>query len=387
MSNIPKINTQYRNNFIGQDRPIYGNELVPVGGCFPAGYSPVIYLTTTGDPSFVAELYYMDTFSGGSMNSVYFDDYPDPYDSARYRVFENYTRNTTLSGYTFTAWQGTSTIGGKLLLFYDDKWKKYTLLGFGSSYPLINPLYWGYTTLGGMSITRFFDYDIVNGRAYPTAGEANPFDYVITYDKSCLQITPTPTPTGGVFTPTPTQTPTKTPTPTPTPQLSQTPTPSITPSITPSHTPCNCVNYQVENGSIESQDIVSYLDCNYVQQQYTLDPGGVIAFCACQGSVSVRNITTTITEYGSCSTTPTPTPTQSITPTPTPSGYQYLYEGVNCSDGTDVRIFASNTFIAPSKAMRGFELADCYENVGPVTGVPYDDVVINTYTSCFSCPA
>jgi len=28
MSSVPKVNTQYRNNFIGQDRPIYGNELI-----------------------------------------------------------------------------------------------------------------------------------------------------------------------------------------------------------------------------------------------------------------------------------------------------------------------------------------------------------------------
>jgi len=384
MSNIPKINTQFRNNFIGQDTPIYGNELVPLGGCFPAGYSPEIVITA---PGYSSTLRYMDTYSGGSMTSIYFNDYVGSYDANRYRDFDNYTRNTLLSGYTFTGWQGSSNSGGNVYLFYDDREKGFTLIGFGSAYPNTNPLYWGYSTIGGLSVSRaVVGFDDVNGTAYPTEGEGL-YGYTLTYSEPCLQVSPTPTPTGGVFTPTPTQTPTKTPTPTPTPQLSQTPTPSITPTITPSPTTCNCLQYEVYNASTESQDTIAWLDCGYVERTQTLNPQNYLNICACAGSVDSRGGISTITETGSCGITPTPTSTPTATPTPTPSGYQYLYEGVNCSDGTDIRIFASNTFIAGSKAMRGAVLADCYENVGPVTGMPYDDVVINTYTSCFSCQA
>ncbi len=172
----------------------------------------------------------------------------------------------------------------------------------------------------------------------------------------------------------------------PCPSPTPTPTPSITPTITPSPTNCNCLQYDVYNSSTESQDTIGWLDCNYNSQEQTLNPETYLNICACAGSVDSRGGISTITNVGSCGITPTPSVTPTYTPTPSPTPYAYRYEVSNCDDALDVRIFWSDDFYAIGKVVKGYNDVDkCFEIVGSSTLPPTDEVA-NSYISCGSCP-
>ena len=98
MSNVPYKNTDFVNNPIGNDRPIYGNEVVPDGGCYPAGYSPKMTVDGGIYPDF--ELYRMTEWSGGTLDGAY------AYSGSSYTIeYSQVVRNTELSGITFSVYQ------------------------------------------------------------------------------------------------------------------------------------------------------------------------------------------------------------------------------------------------------------------------------------------
>ena len=384
MSNVPKINTQYRNGFIGYNRPIYGNELVPDGGCLPEGYGPGV-IVNEGPGGNQIFLWEMTDYSGGSLTSAYIDT-NTPTD---FNNHSSYYINTPLSGISYPVYQGYSEDYGTpatLISVYNVDENGYTFAVWAYSPYEINPIYGGDATssiITDIGISKNAP-TIINDRAYlPDTIYTNgglPVSYTGT---SCQQITPTPTPTSGLQ---PSATPSPTPTITPTQSKTPTPTPSITASLTPtpSATPvCVCKSYSVQNTG-ETQSIVSWLDCFYQPQEQTLDSGLGISFCACEGTLSVGR-DDVITDFGSCSPVASPTPTPSHTPTPTPSGYPYVYEVSNCDNPLEVRVFGSSSFLALGKVVRASTITGCFEVVGSSSN-PVEDYVISSYTDCGSCP-
>jgi len=390
MSNVPFRNTDYVNNPIGNDRPIYGNELVPEGGCMPDGITRVMRFTDN-QTSDSGNFYQMTDYSGGPLNSVYITAGSD---GAAFRLHDNYIKNTEYNGVSYTAWQGDGPYsGGKMFFVFDTDgggYRYYITSPLGTN---TNPIYGGDYS-GGLSLSYpngLAQPIIKNGVGYPPLDlySGNSFEgrFIIEYiGQECDTITPTPTISQGYLpTPTPTPTSSMTPTPSITPTHSQTPTPTITPTITPSPTNCSCLEYEVNNTSEFTQDTIGWLDCNQQSQEQTLAPGTILRICACAGSVESRGGVSTITLIGSCGLTPTPTPTQSITPTPS-QVYAYRYEVSNCDDATDVRTFWSDDFYAVGKVVKGYNDVDkCFEIVGSSTLTPTDEVA-NSYISCGSCP-
>lgn len=95
------------------------------------------------------------------------------------------------------------------------------------------------------------------------------------------------------------------------------------------------------------------------------------------------SITPTKTQTPTITSTPTKTPTQ--TPTPSSTGYANLYEAFDCGDPLTIRKFATNSTFVPGKVVKGFILVGCWEIIGTTTGA-YDDVVIQSYNDCATCP-
>lgn len=387
---IPYRKTIEIDGFIGQDRPIYGNELLPEGGCLPPGYGPGVILNEgqSGNQIFLWE---MTDYSGGSLTSAFIDTNT----STDFDYHSSYYINTPLSGINYPAYQGYGELFGTaatLIMVYNVDDNGYVLAVWAYTPNEINPIYGGNATSTIITDvgTSKNAPTIINDTAYlPNTINSNgdlPVSYTGT---SCQQITPTPTPTPGLI-------PSATPTPTPsiTPSITSTPsaTPSVTPtiSITPSATfpGCSCFSYQISNNDTESGGYYWYNDCNDGTYHYEfLAPLTVAYICGCNGTVGVGS-PLTLSSLGSCDPTPTPTSTPPNTPTPTPSptGYQYVYDTFNCDDALDTRRFASNTFLVPGKVVRGSVLADCYEVTGQSSLGIYDDVVLTPYTDCGSCP-
>lgn len=198
--------------------------------------------------------------------------------------------------------------------------------------------------------------------------------------------------------------------------LPPSPTPTI--SLTPSPTPVYYY-YELQDCSGPGYGFIrtetTFLSGHIGKSLYTLERGCMEVFATATTTNDLLTWAPSYALYADCSAcafqyTPTPTPTPPVTPTisltpsitpsvsaspvgltptptptPSPSGYQYIYEVVNCDDGVDVRRFASNSVIPLDKVVKGLFLPECYIVLGTTTG-PYDDVVINQYTSCVSCP-
>jgi len=165
--------------------------------------------------------------------------------------------------------------------------------------------------------------------------------------------------------------------------LSPTPTPSATPG-------CVCEEYSVENLNPYSA-VIQYLKCDGDSLTLVLPPFDNTQICACQGSI-VADPNVNIQLLGPCSITPTPTPSVTptsspppVTPSPTTSGYAYYYLAENCDVPGDTRCFASNSVFVPGKVIKGLVLPECYE-ILDFCSAPQDDVVINSYDDCPSCP-
>lgn len=385
---VPFRNTKYINGFVGKDRPIYGNELIQPGGYYPDGKCDCLTLTSELNPAFVVEMCEIDFYIGGELTSVYFSG--DSSQGDEMRLHENYVINQPLSGVSYKAYQGKTDFGNDVFLFYVEDEGGYRWISSSDAYPYFNPIYSNIYNTSALSLSypnNLESPDIIYNIAYPPnrLNSSPNDDYLVSFNLPCVSnATPTPTPTAGAFTPTPTQTPLPTITPTITPSISPTRTNTPTPSITPSPTTCNCIEYEITNEN-EGLDVIGWLDCNYNYQQQNLDSGFTLLICACAGSVSSRD-GNTIIDRGSCNLTPTPTPTITDTPAPTPSGYPYIYETFNCDNAVETRRFAANVFIPVGKVINGVSLTGCFEITGLSLVSFYDDIVLNEYTDCGSCP-
>jgi len=306
MSNVPFRNTKYRNNFIGKDRPIYGNEYIQPGGYYPAGKCFSLTLEIFPNPDYT--LYEIQFYSGGTLDSVYFSG--NSQSGTQLRLHENYVINQPLGGVKYKAYKGKTPTGGDVFLFYVADQGGYRFMASGSLYPYFDPIYsseFNTSSVFLSSSTGLAPADVIEGIGYPPEGSLYspplPLSFGdVRFNTPCIGgFTPTPTPTSGVFIPTPTPTP------------SITATQTITPTPSPTFV-CSCTSYSVVNNG-ESSGSTSYIDCNYVSQSVGLDTGQGISFCACFNSVFVSNRDMTITNLGEC-VPPTPSPTPTFTPTP-----------------------------------------------------------------------
>ena len=305
MSNVPYYRTQYRNGFIGYNRPIYGNEYIKDGGYYPAGKCNVLYLTATGLGTI--PMYEITAYSGGSLTSVYFSGNSLGGASAL-SDYNNYVRNQPLGGVSYKAYVGGTVPGTNYYLFYVSDQNGYRFIGSGISYPYFDPIYSSAFNTSALLLsypTGLEGPDIIEGVGYPPSVLYSSYDPSfgsVSFNVPCLtEPTPTPTPTSGVWLPTPT------------------PTPSVTASLTVTPTPsptfvCSCTSYSVVNNG-ETSGSTSYIDCNYVSQTIGLDAGQGISFCGCFNTISVTNRDMTITNLGEC-IPPTPSTTPTFTPTP-----------------------------------------------------------------------
>jgi hypothetical protein len=94
--------------------------------------------------------------------------------------------------------------------------------------------------------------------------------------------------------------------------IQPTPTPTPTPSATPQS--CPCLTYEAFNASLESQGVLTYLDCSGISRTLVIDPQQTFFVCVCRANswTIEGNI---IMTYDSPCDIPSPTPT----PTPSPS--------------------------------------------------------------------
>lgn len=305
MSNVPFKNTKYRNNFIGKDRPIYGNEYIQSGGYYPAGKCFSLDLGISGE---YTTLYEIEFYSGGTLDSVYFSG--NSQSAAQLSSFDNYVINQPLGGVKYKAYKGRNSVGGDIYLFYVEDQAGYRYIASGSLYPYFDPIYSSEFNTSPLFLSYplgLAPADVIEGIGYPPEGSlySPPLSFIfgdVRFNTPCIGgFTPTPTPTPGVFIPTPTPTPSIT--------ATQTTTPTPSPTFV-----CSCTSYSVVNNGGTSGS-TTYIDCNYLAQSVGLDAGQGISFCGCFNTISVSNKNMTITNLGEC-VPPTPSPTPTFTPTP-----------------------------------------------------------------------
>jgi hypothetical protein len=162
----------------------------------------------------------------------------------------------------------------------------------------------------------------------------------------------------------------------------------VTPTPTPTPVCGTCTEYTLEYTGESLTTIVTIVDClsgSFVN--LTIQPTAIYVICSCQAPIADPEVI--IQSLGPCtpnaSLTPTPTRTNTPTPTPSSSGYEYYYLAENCDDPLDVRCFASNSVFVTGTVVKGLVLPECYEIVD-LCSAPQDDIVINSYEDCPSCP-
>ena len=116
--------------------------------------------------------------------------------------------------------------------------------------------------------------------------------------------------------------------------LVPTPTPTPTPSSTPRT--CACLTYDVENPSLESVVIFTYIDCDKITRTITIEPNASYRICVCNAGQWSYSGFLIITFVGSCVPV-TPTPTPSSAPCVceagnlyNPNAYAIMIEGKDC---------------------------------------------------------
>lgn len=137
-----------------------------------------------------------------------------------------------------------------------------------------------------------------------------------------------------------------------------TPTPTPTPSSTPSV--CACLEYDIENPSLESLVIFSYTDCDKITRVIEIEPNASYRICVCNAGNWSYSGFLNITYIGSCiPVSPTPTPNPSPTPTPgtcvceqveitNPNAFMITVTGFDCyGDGVGIVVNANDTLEVP----------------------------------------
>lgn len=109
--------------------------------------------------------------------------------------------------------------------------------------------------------------------------------------------------------------------------IQPTPTPTPTPSSTPQT--CACLTYDVSNASLESQGVLTYLDCDRIQRTLVVNPQESALVCVCNiGTWSIQG--NLIMTYNSPCVIPSPTPTPTPSSTPCQCGeYEIDNTGLN----------------------------------------------------------